>query len=477
MSESARAETPPASGPRSWTSHDHTRGRLLVSLLILALPLLVTSFAQAIFQMVDLTFLSRLGEEATTAVVVTNQSIRQVVFMLALGGSFGAQALIARAIGEGNQELAEKVTGQVLLIGAGMSVAVALLGAVFAGPMLGAMNVSPAVLELGVPYLRLSLLLAFGFLFSLLFQGVLQGAGDTTTPMLISIVQIPIALGAEYLLMFGAGPVPAMGVLGVALGLAFGQVLGLFMMFRVLFSGRSRIHLRPHHLRPDRAWIGRILSLSWRPGLQMLSGFVVNVAFLGLMGSFGDRPQTAYSIGLRIGMVGPMMAFPLAGAAATLVGQNLGAGNIPRAWRAVGVGLGVHAPLLWSIALALFFWREPLMAFFTNDPEVIRIGAEFMAYQAGQFFFFGLSFVFFRTLQGAGDMTIPMAISLGMSLLFTIPAGFYMASDWGLAMGPRGVFIASLASAGLMTVLNGAYLATGRWTTRSHLTSSTRGRA
>ncbi|MBW2240725.1 MAG: MATE family efflux transporter [Deltaproteobacteria bacterium] len=466
MSEQTGSGARPPSRARSWTSHDHTQGRLLVSLLVLALPLVVTSLAHATFQMVDLAFLSRLGEQATTAVVVTNQSIRQVFFMLAMGGSFGAQALIARAIGEGDQGLAERVTGQVLLLGAGMSVAVALIGLLFAGPLLGAMNVSPAVLELGVPYARLTLLLAFGFLFGMLFHGVLQGAGDTTTPMVISIVQIPITLTAEYVLMFGAGPIPALGVLGVAAGLAIGQAFGLVLMFRVLFSGRSRIHLRPHHLRPDREWLGRILSLSWRPGLQMLGGFIVNVAFLGLMGSFGEKAQSAYSIGLRLGMVGPMIAFPLAGAAATLVGQNLGAGNIPRAWRAIGVGLGVHAPLLWSIALGLFFFGEPLMALFTDDPEVVRLGAEFMTYQAGQFFFFGFSFVFFRTLQGAGDMTVPMAISLGLTLLVTIPGGFYLASDWGLAMGPRGVFVASLVSAGLMTVMNGAYLATGRWTTR-----------
>ncbi len=464
MSEQAStAESEPRS-PGSWTSYDHTRGRLLVSLLVLSLPLMVTSLSQTAFQMIDLTFLSWLGEEATTAVVVTNQSIRQVFFMLAMGGSFGAQALIARAIGEGNQDRAEHVTGQVLLLGAALSVVVALLGLFFAGPLLAAMNVSPAVLELGIPYLRISLLLAFGFLFGMLFQGVLQGAGDTTTPMVISIVQIPVTLIAEYVLMFGAGPIPALGIVGVALGLAVGQVFGLCLMFRVLFSGRSRVHLRAHHLKPDRPWLGRILSLSWRPGLQMIGGFVVNVAFLGLVGSFGDKPQSAYSIGLRLGMVGPMIAFPLAGAAATLVGQNLGAGNVPRAWRAIGVGLGVHAPLLWTIALGLFFFREPLMAFFSDDPEIIRIGAEFMAFQAGQFFFFGLSFVFFRTLQGAGDMTVPMAISIGLSTLFTIPLGFYLASDWGQGMGPRGVFTASLASAALMTLLNGAYLLTGRWT-------------
>lgn len=453
----------------SWKNRDHTQGRLLVSLFMLAVPLMATSLAQTAFQMVDLTFLSRLGEQATTAVVVTNQSIRQIFFMLTMGMSFGAQALIARAIGEGNGELADHIAGQVFVLGAALAGVVALLGLLFSEPLLALMNVSEDVLALGVPYLRWSLVLAFGFIFAMLFQGVLNGAGDTTTPMIISIVQIPLTLAAEYVLMFGLGPIPGYGVLGVAYGLAIGQLLGLGLSVRVLFQGSSRVHLRLHHLKPDAAWLGRIMSLSWRPGLQMIGGFVVNVAFLGLIGTFGDKAQAAYSIGLRLGMIGPMMCFPLAGAAATLVGQNLGAGHVPRAWRSIWVGLGVHAPLLWSIALGLFVFRTELMSFFATDPEVIRIGSEFMMYQAGQFFFFGLSFVFFRSLQGAGDMTVPMVISIGLSMLFTIPLGYWLASDAGMGMGPRGVFTASLASAALMTLLNGGYLATGRWTRANRL--------
>lgn len=265
-----------AASAGGWRSRDHTRGRLLVSLVVLSLPLMATSLAQVVFQMVDLTFLSRLGEEATTAVVVTNQSVRQVFFMLTMGASFGAQALISRAIGEGNDELAEHVTGQVFLLGAALAVIVAVIGLAFAHPLLAAMNVSPAVLEAGVPYLRVSLVLGFGFIFAMLFQGVLNGAGDTTTPMLISIGTIPITLTAEWVLMFGAGPIPGMGVLGVAYGLAIGQLVGVAISLRVLFQGRTRVHLRLHHLRPDMAWLSRILSLSWRPGVQMIGGFLVS---------------------------------------------------------------------------------------------------------------------------------------------------------------------------------------------------------
>ncbi len=456
-----------ASGRVAWRDHDHTQGSLYRSLAILAAPLLVTSLTQASFQLADLALISRLGEDATTAVIVTNQSIRQVLFMLVMGASFGAQALVAHAIGSGDTERAEHVAGQVFVLGGGISLSIAALALFVPESFLRFMNVSPEVLGIGVPYVRAMLVLAFGFVLGMLFQGILNGAGDTTTPMWISIVTTVVSLLAEAVLIFGWGPFPELGITGVAVGLAVGQSLGIALSSAVLLRGGSRVHLRLHHLRPDFAWLGRIAALSWKPALQMVGGFLVTFWFIRLIGNFGPQPQAAYSIGMRLGMVAPMLAFPLAGAAATLVGQNLGAGNVPRAWRAVWVGLSVHAPLMWAIAGAIFWFREPLVSAFAQDPEVIRIGSEWLGYQAGQFVCFGLSFVFFRVLQGAGDMTVPMVLSLGVSLLLSIPLGTWMASDWGLAMGPTGVFVSSLITAIVTVLLNGGYFATGRWARRA----------
>jgi len=450
----------------AWRDHDHTRGSLWTALFVLAVPLLTTSLAQAAFQLLDLSMVTRLGETPTTAVIVTNQSVRQIFFMLTMGISFGAQALVSRHIGAGEPEAAEHVAGQVLLLGGGLAAFIAGLGLLAPRPILAWMNVSPEVLEVGVPYLRLTLLLAFGFVFSMLFTGILQGAGDSATPMKISIAAASVSLGSEWLLIFGHGSFPALGILGVACGLAVGQLLGVSLALRVLFRGTSRVHLRLHHLRPDIAALRRIFAVSWQPGLQMIGGFVVTVFFLRLVGGFGGKAQAAYSIGLRLGMVGPMLAFPLAGACATLVGQNLGAGNPRRAWKALGVGLGAHLGLLWSVASLLLFFRVEIISFFAQDPEVIRIGSELMVFQAGSFFFFGFSFVFMRALQGAGDVTVPMLMSLGSSLLLVAPLGLWLSQDWGMAWGPTGVFTASLVGAGVSTLLSGSWVATGRWTRR-----------
>jgi Na+-driven multidrug efflux pump len=211
--------------------------------------------------------------------------------------------------------------------------------------------------------------------------------------------------------------------------------------------------------------VRRILRLAWPPAIQMIGGFLVTVFFLRLMGEFGEKAQAAYSIGLRLSMLGPMLAFPLAGACATLVGQNLGAGKPRRAWSALGVGLAVHAGLLWSAGLALYLFRGAILGAFSRDPEVIRIGSELLVYQAGAFGAWGLYFVFLRALQGAGDVVVPMALSLGCALGLTLPLGVWLSRARG--MGPTGVFTASLVGAVAVTVLTGAWLATGRWARRA----------
>jgi putative MATE family efflux protein len=357
----------------------------------------------------------------------------------------------------------------VVVLGIGFSVLIALVGVSFAPGMLHALNVSDAVHGLAVSYARWVFALNFGFVFLFLFNAILQGAGDSATPLVVSLVQSAVALVAEWVLIFGHLGLPALGTLGVVFGLAVGQLVSAAMALRVLFTGRSRVHLRRRHLVPDPAVLREIVGLSWPPALQMLGAFLVNVFFIRLVGGFGPEAQAAYAIGLRLSAVGPMLAFPVAGACAVLVGQALGSGNVPRAWRAVGVGIAVHVSVLWSIALAIAVFRRQIMSAFASDPGVIDIGSEMLVYQAGTFAAWAFFFVFLRTLQGAGDVAVPMLISLANSLLLTLPLGVWLSTPAGLDWGPTGVFAASFSGSLVATSATGAWLATGRWTRRARL--------
>lgn len=456
--------TPP--GPGGWRHRDLTRGSLLGSLFVLALPLVASGvLGGAVFQLFDLTFVSRLGEDAIAAVVITNQTVRQLSLMLVMGSGFATQSLIARAVGSGDLERAEHVAGQSISLGIAFGALAAFVGGLFPEFLFSLAGPDESFYAVGVPYVRLVFVLHFGVIATLLFGAILGGAGDTTTPLLVQVVQFSVAIAAEWVLMFGNLGAPALGVRGVALGVACGQLVAMGLGIRVLFGGRSRVHLRRRHLVPDLPVMGEILRIAAPSAIQMIGGVAMTFAFFRLAGGFGEHVQTAYAIGLRLGMVVPMICFPMATACATLVGQAVGAGDVRRAWRAIGMGVLVHASVMWTFAGCMFWFRAEIVRFFSDDPEVIRIGTEYLAYSSAGFLFMAFYFVFFRSLQGAGDFLVPMAITLTNSLLVTIPLGFYLVKATDL--GPSGIWIAQLVSAVVATSATGIWLATGRWTRRA----------
>jgi putative MATE family efflux protein len=452
-------------GGSAWRDRDHTRGRLWKSLLVLALPGLATSLSSVIFQLADLTFISRLGDAPMASVVIVNQTLRQTFFMLLMGGSFGTQALIAGAVGAGDNARAERIAGQGICLGFAFSASLMLVGGLFPEFLFSLPGPDPAFYQHGVPYVRLVFLLNFGVVGVLFFSSILGGAGDTTTPLFVSIVQTIVAIGAEWVLIFGNLGMPALGVRGVALGIAAGQITAMAIGLSVLFSGRARLHLHWHHLLPRASELRQIARLSWPPAIQMAGGVAMTFGFLRLTGQFGEATQAAYAIGLRLGMLAPMVCFPLASACATVVGQNLGAGNVPRAWQTIRTGLAVHFGLMASFGVALFLFRGAILETFSNDPEVVRAGHEYLGFLSVTFLMWGLYFPVLRSLQGAGDFLVPMALSLGSTFVVALPLGYLLALQGG--MGPTGIWTAQLVSSFLLTAGSVSWLLTGRWTRRA----------
>ena len=190
---------------------------------------------------------------------------------------------------------------------------------------------------------------------------------------------------------------------------------------------------------------------------------VTTFAFLRLAGDFGPAVQTAYSIGLRLGMIVPAFSFPLATACATLVGQALGAGDTRRAWRAVATGVVVHGVVMWTFAGVIFVGRRGIMGWITQDQAVIDAGSDYLVFAAGSFVLLGFNLVMMRALQGAGDFIVPMVISVGSSVLVGIPSAYLLVDS----MGPNGIWTGSLLGGAASTLAMAGWLATGRWTRRS----------
>ncbi len=444
---------------------DHTQGSLLGSIAVLALPSMLTSLGgMALFQLVDLRFLGLLGPHALAAAGSTNQTLLQFFMLLVFGVTVASQMLIARMVGEGRVDAAEHAAGQTFLLGFALYLVCAAVGLLFAEPLVRLVARDPAVIELGALYVRISFGLVLASITGQVAASVLNGAGDTTTPMLITFVVTPISLVAEWALAFGRLGMPELGVAGIALGTALGSACGVALSLWALASGRCRVHLRRRHFVPDLAALRRMASLSWQPALHMLARTTIVFFFMGLAGRLGGNVQAAYTIGLRLEMVPIMIAFPIANACATLVSQNLGAGNPERVWRSIWVAFAIELAILWPIAASMFWFRHELVAPFSDDPEVRALAAEYLVFVTGILAFYGLYFVSFRTLQAVGDMNSPMIISVGVALGLGAPLGWYLATRADL--GATGMWIANLVYASVNCTLMVGWLCLGRWARR-----------
>jgi putative MATE family efflux protein len=437
---------------------DHTQGSLLVSILVLALPaLLASAIGNALTQLVDLYFLARLEDGAVAAAGATNATLRQGFFLLVMGLSTAAQLHVARAVGQRDAAAAERAAGQTFVAALGLAALAALVGVLFAHPLARAVVAAdPQVVALAEVYLRLTFLLLGTSILFQLASAVLTGSGDATTPLLAMLVSSLVLVAAQWLLAFGGLGAPRLGIAGMALGVGIGGACGVALLAWVLFSGRSRVCLRPEHLRPERAALGALLGVAWQPALHLTARTLIGIFFMALAGRLGPDAQAAYTIGLRFEMVVGMIAFPVANACATLVAQNLGARRPERARAAVQSALVLEGAVLCPIAALVFWFREPLAAQFAPNAEVARLGAEYLGYSAFVMALYALYFVSFRALQARGDMQTPMKISLGCALFVGVPVGWGLAL--GTSLGPTGIWIGTLAYTAANTGLTAAWL-------------------
>lgn len=439
---------------------DHTRGSVLVSLAVLALPALLMGLAGgAAYQAIELWFVGQLGAVSTAAFGVAAQSLVQVPLLAGFGIAVVSQALVALHFGAGRADDGAHVAGQALVLGAGVSLVCAVVGQ-FPHPLLGLVTRDEEVIAAGAPYVRVAYGLIFAQLFGMLFAFLLGGAGETATPLLISLVSTPLTLVLEYLLVLGHAGFPALGLLGIAVGVSGASLVGLAIGLAMLLTGRCRLRLELHHLRPDPALLAHLARDAWQPVVHLIVPASIMIALMTLAGRYGTDVQAGYTIGLKIEALPVFVVLPLANACSTLVGQNLGAGRPERAWRAIRVGYGAALLAMAGISLGLFFARGWIVARFTQDPEVAAVALEYVLFACANLLLLAVYFVTFRALQGAGDMRTPMLASLAAAFFVALPVGWVLVEETGL--GPRAMWITNLAFSGANTGLAAAALWTGR---------------
>lgn len=441
------------------TQQEYTEGSLNRAVFLLSVPMILEMAMESVFGVLDVYFVGRLGSDAVAAVGLT-ESFLTVVFAVAIGLSMSVTAVVARRIGEKQPEEAARTAVQAIAFGVAASLPFAALS-FFTRDLMTLMGAPASVVETGWGYTAWMLAGNTSIMLLFLINAVFRGAGDATVAMrslwLANLVNIVL----DPCLIFGLGPFPELGVTGAAIGTTIGRSVGVAYQFKMLASSRGRISIQRRHLLLDSGLLLHLAKVSVGGIGQFLIATSSWLGLVRILMPFGAAALAGYTIAIRIIIVALLPSWGMSNAVATLVGQNLGAAKPDRAERSVWlVGLYNMAFLL-AVMVAFLCWGEPLIAVFTSDTEVQRLGAECLRVVSYGYAFYAWGMVLVQAFNGAGDTRTPTLINLGCYWLFQIPLALVLARV--LDQGPLGVFAAITVAESVLAIVSLVVFRRGAW--------------
>ncbi len=443
--------------------HDYTSGSLGRGIVLLAIPMVLEMAMESIFAVVDVFWVSRLGPDAVATVGLT-ESILTLVYTAAMGLSIGVAAIVARRIGEQRPDAAAEAAVQGIALGLGVAVLVAIFGITLAPRLLAVMGASPAVTAIGSGYTRMMLGGSATVLLLFLINAIFRGAGDAAIAMRVLWLAnaINIVLGPCFI--FGLGPFPQLGVTGAAVATTIGRGTGVLYQLYRLTRGDARVAVRRIHLALRPAIMANLLRLSGSGTFQVLVGTASYVGLVRIMSTFGSQVLAGYTISIRILIFALLPAWGLANAAATMVGQSLGAGDPDRAERAAWLASRYNMVVLGAVGLVFIIVAGPIVGLFTHDPVALPTGALGLRTMSFGFVFYALGMALTQAFNGAGDTWTPTWINLGCFWLWEIPLAYVLARVWDF--GPQGVFLAITIGYSTLALVSVVLFRRGSWKLR-----------
>jgi putative MATE family efflux protein len=415
---------------------------------------------ESIFAVVDIAFVSRLGTDAIAAVGIT-EALITVLYAVAVGLGMGVTAMVARRIGAKEREAAACVTGQAIWLGAGLSLLIGLPGSFYAADMLRLMGASTGVIETGTGFAAVLLGGSASIIYLFVLNAAFRGAGDASVALRSLWLANGLNIILDPCLIFGLGPFPEMGVTGAAVATTIGRSVGVIYQLWYLFDGRGRIRFRLRNLALVPPVLGRMLVISAGGIGQFLISTSSWIIVMRIVAIYGSTAVAAYTIGLRIFEFIWLPSWGLGNAAATLVGQNLGAGQPDRAERSVWQAAKYNAVFMASLGILVVTFAPGIAGLFTNDPDVLRYGTSCLRILAIGIPMYAVGMIVTQALNGAGDTITPTVINFLCFWVLQIPLAYWLATS--LSLGPNGVFWAIVVSETLVTVLGVTVFIRGRW--------------
>jgi len=438
---------------------DYTEGPIDRAILLLAVPMMLELALESVFAVVDVFFVARLGADAV-ATVGLSESMLTFIYAIAMGLGVGATATVARRIGEHDADGAARAAVQAIALGVCIAVPLGVLGFWFAPALLVLMGAPPGVLA-HASYAQVVLGLNGVVVMLFLINAVFRGAGDAAVAMRVLWIANAFNICLDPCFIFGLGPFPELGVTGAAVATTTGRGIGVLVQLFVLWRGGGRIVIRREHVRLEPHIMTNMLRLSGSAVFQILVATTSWVGVVRILASFGSAAVAACTIAIRIVMFVLLPSWGLSNAAATLVGQNLGAGKPDRAEQSVWRAAMYNMLLLAAVGVVFVALSPAIVSAFTQDPEVRPLATTGLRIISAGFPFYAAGYVLTQAFNGAGDTMTPTLLNIACLWLIEIPLAYLLARPF--EVGATGAFWAIFIAFTVMSIASATLFRRGRW--------------
>ncbi len=439
---------------------DFTSGSIDRAIVLLSIPMILEMLMESLFAVVDIYFVGKIGETAINTVGLT-ESVLMMVYSVGIGLAMGATAMVSRRVGAKKPEEAAEAAAQAIMLSIGISALVGVMGFVFAADILRFMGGSDELITTGINYTRIIFASNIVIMLIFMLNGVLRGAGDASIAMRVLWLSNGLNIILDPILIFGFGPIPALGVEGAAIATTIGRGTGVLYQLYILFTGASIVKIKLHHFKARLDIIRRLIVVSSGSFFQFFIGSASWIFLTYLISNhFSGMVLSGYIISIRVIVFTILPAWGIANAAATLVGQNLGAGFPDRAEKSVW--RSAYFNMIFMLVVSIIFYTNAgfIIGIFTGQPEVIEAGVTSLKIIMTGYIFFAYGMVLSQSFNGAGDTYTPTAINFVAFWMIQIPlAWFLVEHDYG----PSGVYWSICFAESLLALICIFVFRLGRW--------------
>ncbi len=444
----------------SGTEQDFTEGRLSRAIFLLSVPMVLEMVMESVFAIVDIYFVSKLGPDSVATVGLT-ESVITLVYAIASGLSMATTSIVARRIGEKERDKAGRAAFQSIITGIFASIVISIPGIIFAPDILRIMGANDSIVKELSSYTSIMMYGNIVIMLLFIMNAVLRSSGDAAISMRVLWLGNIINIILDPCLIFGWGPFPELGIAGAAIATITGRGIAVFYQLYLLFFGKRRVKILREHIRINFRLIGHILKISFGGIGQNLIATSSWIGLMRIVSVFGSAAIAGYTIAMRIIVFALLPSWGISNAAATLVGQNLGAKKPERAERAVWLTAIVNMILLGLFGLMMIIFPKTFIGIFIDDADVVISGIHGLRIISIGFVAYALGMVLVNSFNGSGDTLTPTRINIVAFWMVEIPLAYLLAVRSGL--GEKGVFVAIVVAESLMTILSLYFFRKGKW--------------